>query len=86
MRVSMTEEQNTVLFKIQDTGIGMTKELLPVLFEQFKRAAEVEKTIKGTGLGLYISKQIVLAHHGEIWAESEGVGKGSSFFVRLEKA
>ena len=86
VRVSMTEEQNTVLFKIQDTGIGMTKELLPVLFEQFKRAAEVEKTIKGTGLGLYISKQIVLAHHGEIWAESEGVGKGSSFFVRLEKA
>ena len=86
VRVSMTEEQNTVLFKIQDTGIGMTSELLPTLFEQFKRASEVKKTIKGTGLGLYISKQIVLAHHGEIWAESEGVGKGSSFFVRLKKA
>ena len=44
------------------------------------------ETIKGTGLGLYISKQIVLAHHGEIWAESDGVGKGSTFYMRLRKA
>jgi signal transduction histidine kinase len=86
IKVLLTEEQNTALITVKDSGIGMEEELLPNLFEQFSRAPGVAKKIQGTGLGLYISKQIVKAHQGEIWAESEGKGKGSSFFVRLKKA
>lgn len=84
--VNVNEEQKTALVSIKDTGLGMKAEILPTLFEQFHRDPRVAKKIKGTGLGLYISKQIVLAHHGEIWVESGGEGQGSTFFVRLPKA
>lgn len=84
--VSIIEEQNSVKIVLKDTGIGMDKALLPILFEQFRRDPNVAKKIQGTGLGLYITKKFVLLHHGEIWAESEGKGFGSSFFVRLPKA
>ncbi|MEK9150903.1 MAG: ATP-binding protein [Patescibacteria group bacterium] len=56
------------------------------MFDQFKRLfkrLQAVKNIQGTGLGLYIAKQIVSAHHGEIWAESEGEDRGSRFCVRL---
>ena len=86
IKVTITEEQCTILITVKDTGLGMDKALLPILFEQFHRDASVAKKIQGTGLGLYISKQIVLAHGGEIWAESEGKGMGSTFTVRLPKA
>lgn len=86
IKVMVTEEQNSVLISVKDSGIGMSAELLPTLFEQFRRDKNVAKKIQGTGLGLYISKQIVLVHGGETWAQSEGPGKGSTFFVRLKKA
>jgi len=86
IKVLLTEEQKSVLITVKDSGLGMDKQLVPILFEQFSRDPSVAKKIQGTGLGLYISKQIVIAHHGEIWAESEGKGFGSSFFVRLPKA
>ncbi len=85
IKVLLTEEQKSVLITVKDSGIGMDKELLPVLFEQFRRDPGVAKKIQGTGLGLYISKQIVRAHGGEVWAESEGKGFGSTFYVRLPK-
>jgi signal transduction histidine kinase len=84
--VNIKDEQSTALIEVKDTGIGMSAELIPTLFEQFHRAPGVAKKIQGTGLGLYISKQIVLGHGGEIWVSSEGAGKGSSFFVRIKKA
>ncbi len=86
IKVSITEEQKSVLITVKDSGLGMSKELLPILFEQFRRDPSVAKKIQGTGLGLYISKLFTVAHSGEIWAESEGPGFGSSFFVRLPKA
>jgi signal transduction histidine kinase len=86
IKVTITEEQSTVTIAISDSGIGMDKEILPTLFEQFRRDPSVAKKIQGTGLGLYISKEIVQAHGGEVWAESEGRGKGSTFSVRLKKA
>jgi signal transduction histidine kinase len=86
IKVSITDEQKSVLVAVTDSGIGMDKQLVPILFEQFRRDPGVAKKIQGTGLGLYISKQIVIAHGGQVWAESEGKGLGSSFFVRLPKA
>jgi len=77
------QQQKNVIIKIADSGIGISKESLPNLFDEFVRAKET-RTIKGTGLGLYIAKQIIEAHQGEIWAESEGEGKGSQFYVKLK--
>ena len=74
-----------IVFKIKDTGIGIDPEVLPHLFQKFSRAGNAGKVnIKGTGLGLYVAREIVEAHHGIIRAESAGEGKGSTFIVELE--
>lgn len=73
------------VFKISDTGIGIATETLPHLFTKWSRAGNANKTnIRGTGLGLFVAKEIITAHHGTIRAESAGEGKGSSFIVELE--
>lgn len=74
-----------VLLSISDTGVGIHPDVLPRLFEKFTRAPDASKTnIMGTGLGLYVAKKMIEAHHGRIWAESAGPGKGSSFFIELD--
>jgi len=74
-----------VVFTIKDTGIGIDPEVLPHLFLKWSRAGNANKTnIKGTGLGLFVAKEIITAHHGTIRAESPGEGKGSTFIVEIE--
>ena len=73
------------VFTIKDTGIGIDPEVLPHLFVKWSRAGNANKTnIKGTGLGLFVAKEIITAHHGTIRAESPGEGKGSTFIVEME--
>ena len=84
LQLTTNNQQQSILFSVSDSGIGIKKEVIPELFDQFKRAKEA-KLIQGTGLGLYIAREIVKAHNGEIWAESEGEGKGSRFLVRMRK-
>ncbi|MFQ5866915.1 MAG: sensor histidine kinase [bacterium] len=70
---------------VSDTGIGIPQEDLSHIFEDFYRAKNAEQMEKdGTGLGLSIVKQIIEAHKGEIWVESQ-VGKGSRFIFTLPK-
>ncbi len=79
------KDNNKILITISDTGVGIKPEVLPNLFEKFSRAPDASRTnILGTGLGLYIAKKMIEAHHGRIWAESAGEGKGASFFIELE--
>ena len=79
-----TKERN-ILLSIKDTGVGIAPEVMPKLFSKFTRAESANKqNIYGTGLGLYIAKQIVIAHKGKLWAESLGDGKGSTFFLELD--
>jgi len=74
-----------IIISIADTGIGMSAETIPKLFQKFARANDANKTnVIGTGLGLYVAKQMVEAHKGRVWAESPGVGKGSTFFIELQ--
>jgi two-component system, OmpR family, sensor histidine kinase VicK len=63
---------------VRDTGTGIDSEILPRLFEKF-----ASKSSKGTGLGLFISKSIVEAHGGRIWAENNANGKGATFTFSL---
>jgi len=74
-----------VKVEIKDTGIGISKERLPKLFDiTFERTEEAKKTFAtGRGIGLYLSSQVIKAHNGKIWAESEGEGKGSTFHIEL---
>jgi two-component system sensor histidine kinase/response regulator len=84
--ITIKEEDDTVLVEVADTGIGISKEHLPFIFDQFYRVSRREdQKIKGTGLGLAISKKIVEAHNGSIEARSEP-GQGTTFSVRLPKA
>lgn len=70
--------------KIIDTGGGMEKEELTKLFQSFSRGTVGTKThTEGAGLGLYIARLFVEMHKGKIWAESEGKGKGSTFYIEL---
>ncbi|MBI4993398.1 hypothetical protein HZC33_00340 [Candidatus Wolfebacteria bacterium] len=76
------DSKKEILIKISDSGMGIQKELFENIFKKFVRGGD-EKEILGSGLGLYICKEIVSAHNGEIWVESEGSGKGSIFYVKL---
>lgn len=64
-----------------DGGEGIPEEFIPFLFERFYRVPG-ERTVTGTGLGLYICKQIVMAHHGNIWVESV-LDRGTTFYIEL---
>lgn len=87
IHISLTKdiEERKITFSVKDSGVGISEDVMPKLFSKFMRSNKAnEQNIYGTGLGLYIAKEIVIAHKGKIWAESEGEGKGSTFLVELE--
>jgi two-component system sensor histidine kinase ResE len=72
------------LLCVSDSGIGFSRETGLTLFQKFSRAAEASKVNStGTGLGLYLVQKMIDAHHGTVWAESKGEGKGAQFYVEL---
>jgi signal transduction histidine kinase len=83
IKVDLRRKDGRALFSVKDSGRGISPDLLPNLFEEFRRDTSSIKKIEGTGLGLYIAKYIVSAHNGTTWAESEGNDKGSAFFVQI---
>ena len=74
-------EDGNILFSVQDFGVGIEKENMTRIFEKFYRA-KTGFTLGGFGLGLFISLEIIKAHNGNLWLESE-VGKGSTFYFSL---
>jgi signal transduction histidine kinase len=79
-------ERKIIRLIVSDTGVGIAPEVMPKLFRKFSRASNAsEVNIHGTGLGLFIAKEIVTAHGGRMWAESEGEGKGSRFVVEMRE-
>ena len=79
--VSIESTKNSIVFSIKDTGIGIPGEDVSKLFGRFSQGTS-KKRSTGTGLGLYLSRQIVEAHDGKIWLESE-FGKGSKFYFSI---
>lgn len=82
--VSLSKNGSKILFSVKDTGIGITDEDKKNLFTEGGRGKDsVKINVDSTGYGLFSVKLILEAHKGRIWAESEGPGKGSQFFVEL---
>ncbi|OGI67987.1 hypothetical protein A3A05_00440 [Candidatus Nomurabacteria bacterium RIFCSPLOWO2_01_FULL_41_12] len=79
--------ENKIILSIKDTGIGITDEDKKNLFTEGGRGKEsVKVNVDSTGYGLYSVKLVVEAHKGRVSAESEGAGKGSTFFIELPLA
>ena len=81
--ISLSEKENKIEFSIKDSGIGIPEDQRQNIFSKFFRGKNAVKTEPGgNGLGLFIAKNIIEAHHGKIWFESEE-GKGTTFYFAL---
>ncbi len=81
--ISLNRDKKDVEFSIKDTGLGIPKDQQNRVFAKFFRAANVMRTdTEGSGLGLFIAKNIIEAHDGRIWFESEE-NRGSAFHFTL---
>lgn len=81
--INAKESENSVTITVTDTGIGMTREQLERVFDEFYKADPSRHDFDSSGLGVSICKRIVERHGGRIWVESGGLGKGSSFSFTL---
>ena len=85
--ISLQNHKDYIDILMKDTGVGFTVSEMEMIFKKFgkiERHGNGEDIITdGSGLGLFISKEIVKLHNGKIWVESEGRNKGSTFIVRL---
>lgn len=72
------DDENNIIVSVKDTGIGIDQEIMSRLFSKF-----ASKSFTGTGLGLFISKSIIEAHGGKIWAANNLDGKGATFTFAL---
>ena len=78
-----SDEGGYIHFSVTDNGVGILREDLPRIFDRFRQCGDMNgNKHEGTGLGLSICKEIVQAHHGDIWAESVPE-QGSTFHVIL---
>ncbi|MBD3194779.1 MAG: PAS domain S-box protein [Candidatus Lokiarchaeota archaeon] len=90
-KISINSEDagDSYIISVKDTGVGLDEKEKRILFKQFGKIERYGKGydlgIEGTGMGLYISKKIIDLHNGDIWAESEGRNKGSTFYFRIPK-
>lgn len=78
--LSKNKEGKKIRVAVSDTGVGIKKEMMSKLFKKFSKS---DDSRLGSGIGLYVAKEIVKAHKGRIWAESEGGGEGATFFIEL---
>lgn len=82
--IAVQQKGDELLTSIKDTGIGIGKGDAKELFGKFQRGTGIARIQPdGSGLGLFLAKNVVEGHHGRIWVESEGAGKGSTFYFTL---
>jgi PAS domain S-box-containing protein len=84
--LSATLEQNELLIRVKDSGIGLTPATIPGLFTMFSQVnSAIDRAEGGLGIGLALVKGLVALHGGQVFASSEGLGRGSEFTVRLPR-
>jgi signal transduction histidine kinase len=81
--VRLDKKRDDLVLSVSDTGKGMGEAERSQIFQKFKRGRDSVHQATGLGLGLYVARVVVEHHHGKIWAESPGEGRGSTFFVSL---
>jgi len=87
VRVETEPLDGHVLVRVKDAGVGIPKTELKRVFRRFHRVpGPLASRVKGTGLGLFIVRSVAKRHGGRAWAESEGAGRGSTFFLQLPVA
>jgi len=84
--IDAKKEDKYVTISFTDNGIGMTKEQIDRIFDEFYMADESRRRVDSSGLGLSICKRIVEKHGGKIWVDSPGPNKGSTFYFKLKNA
>jgi PAS domain S-box-containing protein len=82
---SKSEKKNRITIFFSDDGIGMAKDQVEQVFEEFYKADDARTDVDSHGLGLNICKRIIEKHDGTIGAESKGIGKGSTFYFTIPK-
>ncbi|UCD83925.1 MAG: PAS domain S-box protein [Deltaproteobacteria bacterium] len=86
IEIETREDDENILISVRDQGVGIAPENIHKIFDKFERIEMDGNTPRGTGLGMPICKQIIEeGHHGKIWLESPGEGKGATFFFSLPK-
>lgn len=83
--VNACKKENKIIVGIKDCGIGIPKQDLENIFSRFYRVSGLASTFAGSGIGLYISSEIIKQHGGSIWAESK-LGEGSVFYFSIPAA
>jgi len=87
IEITTTAKDNNIFISIKDEGIGFTEDEKKKVFQKFGRINRKPEgfdiLVEGSGLGLYIAKNIIEMHAGEIWVESKGRNKGSNFYFTL---
>lgn len=81
--ISVTSGKDWLQISVIDKGIGISPEDLPHIFDRFFRVKQNSFQYQGVGLGLHLSKEIILRHNGKIWAESEGKGQGTTVAFKV---
>ena len=81
--IDVEKNEDFVTVSIKDTGMGITKEQLNYIFDEFYKADVSRHDFDSSGLGMPIAKRIVEKHGGRIWAESQGLGKGTTMFFTI---
>jgi signal transduction histidine kinase len=85
LTIDAKKDRDFVTISFKDNGMGLTKEQINYIFEEFYKVDPSRHYLDSSGLGLPICKRIVEKHGGKIWVESPGPGKGSTFYFTLKK-
>jgi PAS domain S-box-containing protein len=86
VEVEMSDAGSDVEVRVTDSGIGIPKQMLTHIFEMFAQVGDAgARTQSGLGIGLTLVKRLVELHGGQVWAESDGPGRGSAFVIRLPR-
>lgn len=84
VEISIEQHKTSLYFSVHDMGIGISKEDMVHLFTRFFRGSNAAQAhTEGLGIGLFVAKDIMKRHGGDLWAESIGLGKGSTFFLKI---
>lgn len=81
--IRVLQKGDDIEVSVQDNGKGIPKDKQDKVFQKFTQVDVLKDEVKGTGLGMYISKNLIELHKGKIWFESDGSGKGTTFFFTV---